>query len=310
MADSRWVAKANACFQAWKNVSGNAPPGRNVFIFALAQAQLETSAGDAWPLAHNWGAVNYRSCNAKELAAIEAGTLKDGNWLYPDGTTSAEHNQNAVGVLHSDSHPTPSGPSWFHVWFGAFPDDVAGAANFVRTVLRMVPKETLADPDITSSLYAQALYLKGYFEGTVAGARPLGKRSLPLTPPEQANVDSYAKVIDRISTGINSALKGWTFPEEPKPQPTPEPAPEPAPPAPEPAPEPTPEPSPEPTPPAPAPTPPAPVPHRPIVAWLAAASAAAMVFLQEHKALLIVLGIVLVAAVVLDVAIHFKKKAA
>lgn len=312
MADTRWVEKANALSQAWKNVGGSFPPNKSIVLIALAQAQLETSAGDAWPLAHNWGAVDYRAVNAKELAAIDAGTLKDGSWLFPDGSWSADHRPEAVGILHSDSHPTPSGPSWFHVWFGAFPDDVAGAGNFLHTIFRMVSKEKLADPNLDAVGYATEIYLHCYFEGTVAGARPCGKRSIPLTPPEMANVNNYAKIITRIVAGLQSALKDWDVPLPipvpipPKPDPAPTPAPDPAPaPTPEPAPAP-PEPAPDPAP-APSPTPPAPIAHRPLVAWLGALGVAVMAFGKEHPAYVAV-AIIIVLIVVADVAVHFKKK--
>lgn len=308
MADARWVQKAQALYTAWKQVSGKAPPSKTALLIALCQAQLETAAGDAWPLAHNWGAVDLRACNAKELAAIDAGTLKEGNWLFPDGSFSGTHQPNAVGVLHSDSHPTPSGPAWYHVWFGAFPDDVAGAAYFLRTVFRMVPADTLNDPNISIESYITQIYLHCYFEGTHAGARPCGKRTLPLTPPEQLNVNDYCGTVRRIMTGVLSALIGWDYPEDKPPVPRPAPAPtqEPAPdPAPAPAPDPQPAPAPAPTP----PTPPAPIqPHRPVVGWLAAVGAAAMAFYQEHRTLVICVAVVLVAVVAVDIYVHWKRK--
>jgi hypothetical protein len=321
MADSRWVQKAQALYTAWKQVSGKAPPSKTVLLIALCQAQLETSAGDAWPLAHNWGAVDFRAANAKELADIAAGTLKDGYWLFPDGTYSATHQPNAVGVLHSDSHPTPNGPSWYHVWFGAFTDDVAGAANFLKTIFRMVPADVLADPNISVDTYVTQIYMHCYFEGSVAGARPCGKRVLPLTPPEQANVNSYAGIINRIMTGVLSALVGWDYPTDPAPGPQPAPRPTP-PPAPRPGPPPVPAPAPQPAPapadpptPAPAPQPapeppkpPAPLhpPSRPQMGWLTAVGAAVLAFWQKHP-VLVVIGVLLVIAVIVDVVIHMRQ---
>jgi len=301
--NARCVAKAQALYQAWKNVTGGPPPSRNVLLLALSQAQLETAAGDAWPLAHNWGAVDYRACNAKEIQAITDGTLKEGYWLYKDGSFGAEHRADAVGVLHRDSHPGASGPEWFNVWFGAFADDVAGAANFLHTILRMIPKDVLASPDIDSTTYATHVYLHCYFEGTVHGARPCGKRSEPLTPPEQGNVNNYAKGMDRNRSALESGLNGWDFPEDkPAPQPTPVPIPEPTP---APAPVPTPEPAPVP---APAPAPATIDQHRPTVGWAAALGAAILAFLQEHKTAVFVVCALLVLVVAGDVYIHMRRK--
>lgn len=311
MADARWVQKANALYTAWKRISGKAPPSNTALFIALCQAQFETTCGDAWPLAHNWGAVDHRPCNPEELAAIAAGTLKDGYWLYADGTFGAEHQATVVGVLHSDSHPTPKGPVWYHVWFGAFPDDVLGSVNFLHTVFRMVPA-VLTDPNLSVETYVEGIYLHCYFEGTVGGARPCGKRTLPFTPPEQANVDHYAGTINRLMGGIRAALTGWEYaPPPPTPEPPPVPKPEPPAPVQNPTPEPpVPEPTPEPTPVQ------APMqPHRPVVGWMTAAGAAVIAFWQSHLSsqsagwwVLIGVGAILVVAVIVDVIIHLKRQ--
>ena len=110
MTDARWVAKASALWLAWERRTGGPPPSMNALELGLAQAEFETSCGDAWPSSHNWGACDLRSLNATELAAFKAGGLKDGMWLLPGDTWSATWDASATGqTLPSPPRGHPRG---------------------------------------------------------------------------------------------------------------------------------------------------------------------------------------------------------
>jgi hypothetical protein len=204
----RWQQKAGALWQAWINVTGAQPPSLNALMLALAQAQHETHAGDDWPGARNWGACDLRAPNLGERADIAVGALKNGMWLHHDGTYGPVHLPDDQGILQGDSDPNTGA---FHVWFAAFPDDVSGAAYFLRIVLRCA-RAALADEACTPETYATALYLGCYYGGFHAGARPCGKRSAPFNEAELANIGDYAGAIAKILPGIQAALAGWAPP--------------------------------------------------------------------------------------------------
>lgn len=205
------LAKAAALSAAWSRVTGANPPTRLAVLYPLAQADLETQDGDAWggdKGPHDWGATDYRAPNAAELAAISTGDLKTGYWLHADGTTGPDRRTGDVAQLHLDTHP---GAGTYSMWFAAFDDDTAGAAYYLKIVLRMVGG-LLSDPTATLEQYATDLYLHGYYEGRHAGARPVGHRSAPLTAPEQANVADYVAGCNRCLASLVPALAGWVVP--------------------------------------------------------------------------------------------------
>ena len=173
------LSKAQALYDAWVRVTGAPPPTKTCVVLGLAQATHETHCGDDWPGSHNWGACDLRATNPAEQAAILDGTLKSGMWLYPDGTWGAAPRPDARGILHADSYPTAAGPHWYSVWFAAFPDDVSGAAYFLRIVLRMLGAAA-NDPGLSVESWATACYVHGYYAGVHAGARPMDKRTPPL----------------------------------------------------------------------------------------------------------------------------------
>jgi hypothetical protein len=209
------AAKATALHTAWLQVLGSEPPSLSTFLLPLAQAMFETSDGDAWPGAHNWGACDLRALTTQEQAACVAGALKAGDWLHSDGTSGGPHRADDRGILQVDSHP---GGTTFRVWFASFPDDVAGAAYFLRIVARSC-RALLATADATPAAYAQALYLGCYYEGTHTGARPCGHRTLPLNAGEQGNVDAYTAVVARCSATLATLLEQapWSLPAPPTP---------------------------------------------------------------------------------------------
>ena len=199
-------AKADALLAAWERVTGQPPPCRSAVLLCLAQAQLETRCGDAWPGCHNWGATDYRSLRLGELTDYQGGTLVAGHWLHADGSHGADRRPGDVAQMHLDTHP---GGGSYPMWFAAFDDDTSGAAYYLRIVLRMAG-EVLASPLATSSDLATAVYLHGYYEGVHPGARPYTARTLPLTAPELANVADYARGLDRCRASIEPALTDWT----------------------------------------------------------------------------------------------------
>jgi hypothetical protein len=228
--DPRWGAKATALWQAWQQLEGAPPPNVNALQLALAQAELETNCGDAWPEAHNWGACDLRSLTAAEFAAYKAGTLKVNDWLFPDGSTSSTWGPAATGLLKGDSDPNTGK---FVVWFAAFPDDVAGAKYFLGIALRNT-KGVLEDAACSPWSYAAQLYLACYFGGFHGGARPCGHRAAPFNAAELANIGDYANGITARLHGIVAGLVGWEPPGSTVPAPPPAPEPPPAQPAPHP----------------------------------------------------------------------------
>jgi hypothetical protein len=205
------LAKAAALSVAWHNATGSDPPSRTAVLWPLAQADLETSDGDAWggmAGPHNWGAVDLRAPNAAEMSAIKDGRIHTGYWLHADGTTGPSRRYDDVGQLHLDTHP---GGGTYAMWFRAFVNDEGGATSFLRLVLSKIGS-LFADPSATLEAYVSRLYIHSYFEGRVPGARPYGHRSEPLTLPEQANVVAYLAGITRCLTSLEPALVGWTPP--------------------------------------------------------------------------------------------------
>ena len=215
MTPATAAAKATALHTAWLQVLGVDPPSFSTFLLPLAQADFETNDGDAWPFAHNWGACDLRALTPAELAAAEAGELTAGSWLHADGTSGGAHRADDKGILQVDSHP---GGTTFRVWFASFPDDVAGAAYFLRIVCRSA-KAVLLDPFASPLSYSTALYLGCYYEGRHTGARPCGHRSEPLNTGESANVADYAGVVARFTSTLRDLLTqaAWSLPAPPTP---------------------------------------------------------------------------------------------
>jgi hypothetical protein len=175
-------------------------PSRNALLLAMSAAEHETNNGRAWPGTNNFGAVQLRPLTLQERAAYDAGTLKPGDY---DAARD--------GVLHVDTHPGPSGPVPYPIWFAAFPDDrVAGIAHFLKTLWRLSSDNPDAANATPFSL-ADAMYQHGYYEGAHHGARPVGQRSYPLNAAEQANVTDYANAVAGCMAAIGHALASWDF---------------------------------------------------------------------------------------------------
>jgi hypothetical protein len=172
------------------------PSHRNAIIIAMSVAEHETNNGRAWPGTNNFGAVQLRTLTPNELASFQAGTLKAGDY-------NAAHD----GVLHVDTHP-PGIP--YPVWFAAFPTRAEGIWRYLQTLWRLSAGR--ADfTDATCADVVKEMYLHGYFEGFHPGARPVGKRTLPLTPPEQANVDDYTGAVQKCRDMIEPQLDSWDY---------------------------------------------------------------------------------------------------
>lgn len=224
-----WTALANDYAAAAPGALGH-QPSRWALVLACSVAEHETNNGRAWPGAWNFGAVQLRELTAAEQAAFAAGQLHAGD--YTRDTHRADVPR---GILQVDTHPGPSGPVRYGVWFAAFNSRVQGIAFFLRTLWRLTnlttepraaasvadahahdapldPAHTYAPEaaDATCSSVAEAMYRHGYFEGARHGARPVGARIGALTTPEQANVDDYATAMARIVTGtLGPMLDGW-----------------------------------------------------------------------------------------------------
>ena len=182
--------------------SSEATPSRGALILACSVAQHETQNGLAWPGTNNFGAVQLRGLTLQEKTAFDDGTLKSGDYT-PDRT----------GVLHVDTHPSPSGSIPYPVWFAAFPDRILGIAHYLKALYRLSDSEADRDGATCESLVLH-MYEHGYFEefdhhrGIV---RPVGKRSVPLLPEEQARVDDYAGAVNACLAMICGALTAWDY---------------------------------------------------------------------------------------------------
>lgn len=211
---NRWESKAASAWDAWVSVTGGPPPNKNGFFLFLAQAQFETSCGDAWRDVNGvpsccWGACDLRGMNAAEKAAFAAGTLKIGDFLYPDGTWGSLHKPGTVGTLRGDSDPNTGG---FRVFFACFDTDTLGASYMLRAGVRAA-RNAFSDPECTPFTYAKALYVGCcYFGGIHAGARPCGRRSDPLNDAETKNITDYANAIQRQLPVIEAGLIDWMPP--------------------------------------------------------------------------------------------------
>lgn len=174
---------------------------RECIELAMSVAEHETNNGRAWPGTNNFGAVQLRQLNLQERADFQQGTLKAGDY-----TATRD------GVLHVDTHPTPSGPVPYPVWFAAFPDRVSGIAYFLKALWRL-SDGAAESQGCTPNELAMRMYLHGYYEGAHAGGRPLGQRAVPLLAGERANVADYAGAIARCLVTISGALGSWVSPD-------------------------------------------------------------------------------------------------
>lgn len=198
-----WTSLADDYVAAYQQAFGRPAPSKSPLILSMSCAEHETNNGRAWPGTNNFGACQLRGLTPDENTAFHAGTLKAGDY-----TPSRD------GVLHVDTHPTPSGPAPYPVWFAAFPTRVAGIAFFLKTLYRLSSNAPDAD-GATCATVAEAMYRHGYYEGAHAGCRPVALRVGPLTPPEQANVGDYARAMNLCLTSIMTYLSSWDVPTPP-----------------------------------------------------------------------------------------------
>jgi hypothetical protein len=200
---SYWQSLAADYLTAWAQAFPSAggmasePSHRWAIELAMAVAQHETSNSLAWPGSWNFGAVQLRGLTAAEMAAFQAGTLKAGDYL-PGHT----------GVLHVDTHP-PGIP--YPVWFYAAPTRVDGIVHFLSTLYRLTAGE-IANDAATAASVAQAMYVHHYFEGRHVDDRKWqAARELPLSAPEQENVDEYAGAIQKCLDMVVPMLTAWPY---------------------------------------------------------------------------------------------------
>jgi hypothetical protein len=205
MDQSYWTALADDYAAAAPGALGHNPP-RSALLLAMSVAEHETNNGRAWPGAWNFGAVQLRALTAAEQAAFASGQLHAGDYTRATGRADVPR-----GILQIDTHPGPNGPERYGVWFAAFDTRVQGIAYYLRTLWRLTGGAA-ESPDATCATVAEAMYRHGYFEGSHHGARPMGARTGPLTPPEAANVADYAADMARCLATIGPALDGWDTP--------------------------------------------------------------------------------------------------
>lgn len=197
MPPEYWLALADDYRAAYRR-KFNRAPSKSAVVIPMCIAEFETQNGRSWPGTNNFGATQ-----------LSRGQVPIDLWARKDSLAAGTRFPgNPGGVLHIDTHPTASGPEKYAAWFAAFDQRVDGIAFFLAALWR-ISKGAPDAPDATCTSVATGQYLGGYFEGGHAGARPVAKRSIPLTPPEQANVDDYARALDRIRPTIQTALADW-----------------------------------------------------------------------------------------------------
>lgn len=196
-ADVRWRDKAQAFHEGWLSVFGT-PPSLHAVVLGLCVAQHETRCGDAWPGEHNWGACQKRRLTPEEKAAVV------GIVCGPKTVEQARVALREAGLppdqeaLHVDSSP---GKGWYWVYFWAFPDDVGGAALFVKVIARQRPGcRVILDGAGGPMELAGAMYRSGYYEGFHDPKAPGGK---------EQNIADYGGSLARLEPGIRGVLSGW-----------------------------------------------------------------------------------------------------
>ncbi len=221
MSRERWYRKANAYAEAWKDIFG-VPAPMSAVVLGLAVAEHETRCGDSWPGENNWGAVQLRSLNTAEHAAI-AGIIP-----HP-GTVSVARERLAQaglgeprGALHADSSP---GKGFYFVYFAKFPNEAEGAAHCVKILAFNRPSCRIVMTDQLASEYrlAERMYATRYYEGFREPAATYEQQSgkwFKVDPASPAtgtrilgaalNVEDYAGALRRITPDIKSSLRDWS----------------------------------------------------------------------------------------------------
>lgn len=237
--------KADSLVHAWRMDYGDDPTLRGVTL-ALSVAIFETRAGDAWPSEHNWGATTLRALNAAEKAAVRAaGIFPTVGAGHPERAKAAQAAIVAAGLplpqgnIHCDSAP---GIGAYFVWFASFPNDVEGAAYFLK-LLAGLTKPKAARAVLTSDTgtevqLATAMYFAGYYTGfykktslyafvdakwTELAAGALPPAGAQTKRGSDLNIAAYASGLQRITPGIKQALATWHMPSG---EPTEDPAPD------------------------------------------------------------------------------------
>lgn len=236
--------KADSLAHAWRMNYGADPTLRGLTL-ALSVAIFETRAGDAWPGEHNWGATTLRALNAAEKAVVKAaGIVPTVGSGHPERAKAAQAAIVAAGLplpqanIHCDSAPNIGA---YFVWFASFPNDVEGAAYFLKLLAGLTqPKAAravLTSDSGNEVQLATAMYFSGYYtgfykkasmyvrEGTgwkelAAGEAPDGAN---VKKGSDLNIAAYSSGLQKITPGIRQALADWHMPSG---EPTEDPAPD------------------------------------------------------------------------------------
>jgi hypothetical protein len=210
---SYWQKLVDDYTEAFKRLG--LTPTKHALLLAATPGEFETNSGRAWPGTYNVGAVQGRALTQEEQAKLASGELRPGARIAGDPGY----------VLQYDTNPDKGGAK-YPVWFVAFPTQLDGILYYLRVLLGKA-KSVVVDPAGTLRQLATAMYLGGYYQGRHAGARPYYKRALPLTVPEQANVDDYTKALEGVYAQTIEPNMGPLIQEEKSPMPDPTPAPAP-----------------------------------------------------------------------------------
>jgi Putative peptidoglycan binding domain len=190
---TRYHEKADAVVAAWTRRYGSVP-SKHAVLMCCAVAEHETSCGDAWNHAGNWGAIQRRT-----MTPAEKDIVKQGGKATPS---------DAFEQLHGDSSPINGR---YQTWFWAFPagitypqaelaGDAAGAWKLLDVLLEKRPSIKALIDVIDVQTLASNMYHTHYYEGFHDPRQPGGV---------DKNIADYANALHFSAGRFATGLSDW-----------------------------------------------------------------------------------------------------
>lgn len=205
MTPDRIRAKASSATAAWRQLHGGALPSVGELVTSMAPAMHETVLGDAggvWTGEDNWGATTERTLSKDEQSTLDAAGVKPA----PYGSSGKAINESVNAAryalkrrgkrwkgLHWDSRPVQGGNVSYFTFFFVPADDVAGAAYYLRALLRGGAPDAVSNGDLDA--LAAAMYANRYYTG--------------FHQDPESNIADYAKALHAVAPTIAAALSGF-----------------------------------------------------------------------------------------------------
>lgn len=220
--NQEWVrAKAAAAGIGWQWLYRCAPPPVHLIALGLLPAIHETDAGDAWPGEHDIGATVLRALNAKENAVLAKAGIRP--TVGPTHKAVEKEAMNELkrsglplphGAVHCDSTTDQHGRLHpYFVWFAAFEDDASGFDYYWGVLSGWTAekgkrcRQVLLTPGSSPRSLAVGMYGQGYYWGF----HPHDHGG----PGDIANINDYARALEKLYPGVAAALDGWSCPVAP-----------------------------------------------------------------------------------------------